>query len=403
MPLGYRFMSHGQRDPFLLIVSVVGFLACSVLPAYGYVNWPWPSFMHDYSHSSLSQYMGTQSNSTLWHLNVKNGASALVIGQNDTIYFGSLGSLVALDSNRTEKFRITVGGIVDPPTIDSDGTIYFENGNTTIFAAAPNGTIKWRFQSNGAVTIPVTDIYNRIYFGNDTSLDSLNDDGNLLWRYKTDGLVSMPSVGPNGDIYVGNTNHNLYSIDSAGNLKWKFNAKGTTTPASISPQGTIYFCDSDNYLYAVNPDGTLKWNYPSTNAGVPPAIGPDGTLFLANGTGIVAINPDGTTKWVFHPTNFTIQSVSVDMKGTVYAGSLEDRLFVLNSTGNIDWYFKSDGSVGQPVIGSDGTVYFNSGDGSIYALGQSVPEFPSGASMVMAIVILFGISITRLKLLHRSR
>lgn len=393
-------MSSRAVHLFLVAVSVAGFLGS--LPVYGYVDIPWPGFMHDYARSSLSQYVGTPTNSTLWYLGARGVTSALVLGDNDTIYFGSHGSLVALGIDGITKFKINVGGTVDPPAIDSDGTIYFENGNTTMFAATPSGAVKWELNSNGTVTIPATDIYNRIYFGNDTALVSLNDDGRLLWNYNTGGLVSMPSVGPDGQIYVGDTDHKFYSIDSQGNLKWKFDTNGTTTAASISPQGTIYFCDSNNTLYALNPEGTLKWSYQSANMGIPPAIGPDGTLFLANGTGIVAINPDGTTKWVFNPAGYTVQSITVDMAGTVYAGTFEDNLFALDSNGSVKWEFKSQGSVGQPVIGPTGTIYFNSGDGSIYALGQAVPEFPLGASLVMTLVIIFGISITRLKLWHRA-
>lgn len=377
---------------FLLIsitVCVIIFSQIFTLPVYGYNTWPWPTFMHDYSHTGLSQFTGPQSNFTLWKFNAKNGTSSLVIGQNDTIYFGSWGSLVALDKDHTEKFRISVGGIVDPPSIGSDGALYFENGGNTIFAANPDGTINWKYQSNATVTIPVIDINDRIYFGSGNFLESINSDGKLLWKYKTYGLVSIPSVGPDGAIYFGDTDHNFYSVDSLGNLKWKFNAKGITTLASISPQGTVYFCDSDNYLYSLNQDGTLKWTYQSTNSGAPPAIGSDSTLFLTDGTGLVALNSDGVKKWDFHPVNYTVQSVSVDKDGTTYAGIYENYLYALDPSGNVKWSYKSHGSVSQLVIGSDGTIYFNSGEGVIYALGQPIPEFPM--PIILVIISFIGI------------
>lgn len=368
----------------------------------GYDKWSWPTFMHDSAHTSLSQYAGAQSNSTLWHYNAKNGTSALVLGPNDTIYFGSLGDLVALNGNNTEKFKITIGGIIDPPTIGTDGTLYLENGGTKLFAVQQDGTMKWKFQSNGTVTIPAIDIYDRIYFGSDNFLESLNPDGKLLFKFKTNGTVSMPSVGPDGIIYVGNTDHSFYAVEPSGTLKWKFDAKGITTPASTSPQGTIYFCDSDNYLYALGPDGTLKWTYQSTNNGAPPAIGPDGTLYLTDGSGVIAINPDGTKKWDFHPSDVTIQSVSVDRNGTIYLGSFENYLYAIDSNGSVRWNYKAYGSVGQPVIGSNGTIYFNSGEGIIYALGQPIPEFPLGSALIMTIVVIFGIVFTWFKKLRYS-
>jgi len=367
-------------------IGLVYFSQIFSLPVYGYSAWPWSTFMHDYSHTDLSNFTGTQSNFTLWKFNAKNGTSALVIGQNNTIYFGSWGSLVALDSDHREKFRIRVGGIVDPPSIGVDGTLYFENGGNTIFAANPDGTIKWKYQSGGTVTIQAIDLNGRIYFGSGNFLESISPDGKLLWKYKTDGLVSIPSVGHDGEIYFGDTDHNFYAIDSLGNLKWKFNARGITTLSSISPQGTVYFCDSDNYLYALNQDGTLKWTYQSTNTGLPPTIGSDGTLFLADGTGLVALNSEGIKKWDFHPANVTLQSVSADRGGIIYAGIYENYLYVLDSSGNVKWKYKSYGSVGQPVIDSDGTIYFNSGEGVIYALGRPIPEFPMP---VLLAIILF--------------
>lgn len=359
-----------------ITICAVFFSQTFFLSAYGYSPFPWPTLMHDYSHTSLSQFTGTQFNSTLWRVNVKNGTSALVLGQSNIIYFGSWGNLVALDRDHTEEFRINVGGIVDPPSIGPDGTLYFENNGNTMFAATPDGTIKWRYQSNGTVTIPVVDSQNRVYFGSGNFLESISPDGKLLWKYKTDGLVSIPSIGPDGAIYFGDTDHNFYAIDSSGNLKWKFNAKGTTTLASISPQGTAYFCDSDNYFYALNQDGTLKWTYQSTNSGLPPTIGPDGTLFFTDGTGLVTLNPDGTKKWDFHPANITLQSVTADRNGIIYVGSYENYLYEMDSHGNVKWSYKTYGSVSQPIIGPDDTIYFNSGKGFIYAIGQSIPEFP---------------------------
>jgi len=370
--------------PVLVTIVVILFSQTFSLSAYGSSALPWPTFMHDYSHTGLSQFAGVQSNSTLWQFNVKNGTSALVIGQNNIIYFGSWGNLVAIDVDHAEKFKINVGGIVDSPSIGSDGTLYFENGGNTIFAASPEGTIKWKYQSNDTVTIPAIDIYDRIYFGSGNFLESVSPVGKLFWKYHTNGLVSIPSVGPDGTIYIGDTDHNFYALDSSGNLKWKFNAKGITTLGSINPQNTVYFCDSDNYLYAVNQDGTLKWTFQSTNIGTPPSIGPDNTLFLVDGTGLVALNSDGTKKWDYHPANVTVQSASVDKDGTAYVGIFENHLYALDSSGDVKWNFRADGGVSQPAIGSDGTIYFNSGKGIIYALGQpAIPEFPMPTLLVI--------------------
>lgn len=360
----------------LMLVSTSFLVPYFLTDAFAMSYSPWPSFFHDYSHTRLSEFTGTHSNITRWSFNANHSTTPLVLGENDTIYFGSMNHLYVLNRDGSLDFKVDMKGLVGPPVLGPDGTIYLDNGSKVFFALYPNGKMKWKFESEGIPTIPVIDTYGRIYFGSGNSLYSVSPNGKLLWKYKTDGFVRPPSIGPDGMIYIGDSDHNLYSVDSGGVLRWKFHSDGMASLPSISPLGTIYFCDSDDHLYAINPDGSLKWKYNSSNIDEPPSIGPDGTIYLNNGTGIIAINPKGAFKWGFQPSNAIMQSVMVDGIGNVYVGSKGSGLYVLNPDGKFVWKMDSFGYVGQPVLDSRGEIYFNDGKGTVYSVGEEqVPEF----------------------------
>ena len=47
---------------------------------------------------------------------------------------------------------MTGGKIWSSPCIGSDGTVYFGSNDYYLYAASPNGTVKWRYKTLGAVT-----------------------------------------------------------------------------------------------------------------------------------------------------------------------------------------------------------------------------------------------------------
>ncbi|MGH7813633.1 MAG: PQQ-binding-like beta-propeller repeat protein [Candidatus Binataceae bacterium] len=114
-----------------------------------------------------------------------------------------------------------------------------------------------------------------------------------------------------------------------------------------------------------------------------PAIGPDGTVYASNsGATIYAFNPgDGSVKWYDVTGEEFLSSPAISADGsTVYFNGPEtdaagctggECLYAVSaSTGHLKWVYNIDDAnqAHDPVIGSDGTIYFGSEDGGIYAI-----------------------------------
>ena len=126
------------------------------------------------------------------------------------------------------------------------------------------GIEKWRFYSSGGVDdTPVIDNNGIIYFCGayehlDYYLIAVYPNGTLKWRFKTDGLMSgsSPAIAEDGTLYVGSWDSKLYALNPNGTEKWKI---GTGAPIASSPaiaeDGTIYVgtMDPGNSIVAVNP------------------------------------------------------------------------------------------------------------------------------------------------------
>jgi outer membrane protein assembly factor BamB len=93
-------------------------------------------------------------------------------------------------------------------------------GLSSVDTSANNGTLKWRYQTGGAVdSSPAIRSDGTIYFGSDDdSIYALTSNGTLKWKYQTgnsgfaNAVFSSPAIGPGGTIYIGSNGHNLYAI-----------------------------------------------------------------------------------------------------------------------------------------------------------------------------------------------
>ena len=307
--------------------------------------------------------------------------TAPAAGPDGTLYTGSSDNhLYALEPDGCLKWSVPVDSLVTP-VVGADGTVYVAHGKLSAFN--PDGTLKWVFEQAANSPPAIAEDGTLYTKGWDNFLYAINPDGSLKWKLPIDNLWGggQPAIGANGTIYVGSADNHLYAVLPNGSLQWRFATAGWLYESSIAigDDGTIYAGSTDRYLYAVNPDGTEKWKFYSAQSKSSQVIGPDGTIYTMAGKWLWAIASDGTAKWGYDIASGSSSSPAIGADGLIYilASDLDPqnnqyigRLHAVSPEGSRQWIFEF-GSVSlgsSPLIDSNGTLYFGSDDGNIYAV-----------------------------------
>jgi outer membrane protein assembly factor BamB len=249
--------------------------------------------------------------------------------------------------------------------------------------------------------------------------------GALVWKFKTGDVVHGSPAVSGGIVYVGSWDTYFYALDAAtGALKWKFKTlednkihlmMGIPGSAAVA-SGTVYFGCRDANFYALDAlTGALKWKVPNDGSWViaSPAVA-EGVVYYTTSDSFrfQALDAESGKVLYWLPTNifsfsspaiagshayfgtFDGQLHDVDLKKRAYAGVFATPGFTANGPRYLgpDGKLKAEGvwsgptvddsivdihtkifSMGSilssPVV-NDGTVYFGSVDGKLYALGN---------------------------------
>jgi outer membrane protein assembly factor BamB len=331
---------------------------------------PWPMFRHDLKHTGLTQYTGPPTSTMAWNYT-------------------------------------TSDGIVSSAAIASDGTIYVGVGwnlskveDPHLYALNPNGSLKWKYMApDGFFSSPSIGTEGTIYISClDDSLYAIEDMatyGKLKWKKNLDSFFNLcsPAVWTDGTIHIGSPSYKYYKINPDGSFKWSYDTGWCiiSSPA-IDEDGIVYIGSKDHYLYAFEADeNKLKWKFPTGKfydghlVDSSPAIGPDGTIYVGTDpygaagqkpiiveTNFWAVTPNGTLKWVFETEDGVESSPAIGPDGTIYFGSYDGYLYAVTDNGDkgiLKWKFKTDGPIdGSPIVDGDGIIYFGSRDSILYAL-----------------------------------
>ncbi len=268
------------------------------------------------------------------------------------------------------------------PTVGPDGTIYQGSWDHFLYAIDPaTKTTRWTYETQGAISYPPSIL---------NCADS--DIGQLV-------ILGGGDAHNNGqDCYV-------YALRAdTGELVWAFNTQtetSTTNPGgspcdqstppfrvgtpAISDDGLIYAPASPT-LFVLDANGNLQWQLGTATEGgfgiISPAIAGDGTIYMANSPGggstpkIYAIDP--STHEVKAGWPFTAGAAgvgiptfpAVDSEGTVYFGTDAGHVFAVDKDGNqiFDYTMGGEASEAAPAL-ANGRLYISSDNGNLYVIG----------------------------------
>jgi eukaryotic-like serine/threonine-protein kinase len=180
--------------------------------------------------------------------------------------------------------------------------------------------------------------------------------GQLKWKFHTAGpVLSSPAVA-GALLYVGSADHNLYAINLAdGTQKWKFKTHGRVSSSPAVSGGLVYFGSYDGTFYAVDAaSGQEKWKFAA----------PGERRFAAKH--LHGAEPAEET--MPDPFDCYLSSPAV-WNGTVYFGSGNGNVYALDAaTGALKWKFQTGDVVHASPAIADGVVFIGSWDSYFYAL-----------------------------------
>jgi outer membrane protein assembly factor BamB len=266
---------------------------------------------------------------------------------NGAVYFGcGDGNLYAVDAKTGEqRWKFKTGDVVHSSPAYADGVLFFGSWDSYFYAVdAVTGKEKWRFHGGEDPLI-----HNQV------------------------GFQSSPAV-VDGVVYTGCRDSNLYALDAGtGKEKWRvFNELSWVITSPAVNQGKVYFATSDSSLYHVVDAATgkpvLRQQGKSYMFSSPAVAGDVVYIGVLNGTFEARDAKTGELLWDFQT------DTAKENKGWVltserklnqpllfYSNWREAPLVATDREFGIGAIFSS------PLV-ANGTVYFGSCDGFLYAI-----------------------------------
>ena len=178
----------------------------------------------------------------------------------------------------------------------------------------------------------------------------------VKWKFPTgDRVVSSP-VWQDNVVYFGGDDGNVYAVDATtGSQIWKHVTGGPVPSTPAVADGIVYVGSYDGKFYALNAKtGGTKWKF---------ATGGE-RRFEAKG--IHGFQPKNQT--IADPFDVFLSSPVV-VQGSVYFGSGDGNLYALDAaSGDLRWKFQTGDVVHSSPAFANGVLYFGGWDSFFYAV-----------------------------------
>jgi hypothetical protein len=327
------------------------------------------------------------------------------------------------------RFQADSALISTPPVVAPDGTIYMMDDNGNLYALTPDGGLLWATKSGFQGSRLARGADGTLYTMADGILRATNPDGTHKWDFPgLNWTISGPNVGPDGNIYgtVQNQNYGFFSVTPEGQLRW-----ANPQISDRRPRGhEIVFSDGQAYInHRISgaagewlmafrmTDGQLRWQREAENE-FQPLIGPNGRIYVDRLMGVwfsrvfetngdLHMSRDGTlgmrgfspdTSKLYTSVNGitafdaqTLQAlwsadVGIPLIGAPTPDPLDrylvvrtpnpgspGNLFILATTGHLEWREDFPAENGGTVIPTGGPVF--SPDGNVFYTGTTIATY----------------------------
>ena len=347
----------------------------------------WPQFMHDPSHTGVTNEVVAPPLEELWTFDTGGGSSPVVT--NGLVYVGSTDdTLYALDATTgVKEWEFKTGGNVELSPAVAGGIVYFGSKDRKLYALdATTGEKLWEYQVDGGIDTSPTVVDDRVYVGsNDNNVYAFNAiSGAKLWEFETlNGVTSSPAVSY-GVVFIGSTDKRLYALNATtGKKRWHYAVNGYVLSSPAVADGKVFVgvWGDLGRVFAFDVDtGARLWRFDTyDHIHSSPAVA-DGVVYIGSlDRAIYAIDAaTGTERWKLYTGDDVYASPAV-VDGVVYIGSYDDKLYAVDAnTGAKLWEYQTDTQLkgeSSPVV-SEGILYLITTDGILHALTSTSQATP---------------------------
>jgi outer membrane protein assembly factor BamB len=401
---------YSLKKIYLIILVIISAIPYSHTQQQQHIPWPsladspWPIGRGDAQATGRSKYIGPRTANVLWRKDMPLGIlHGPVIGYNNELFLGtdavnlSAGEnyFYSIDNNGkdvwtfiTEGYRANEAGA----TIGDDGTIYFGSLGTSatgvggIYAINPDGTLKWRNKRfmQGFLTryYSITRDSKLVIPWSDSIFILSSQTGSLLDSFYVPGVLAKELVfSTDGDTIFYIIPGALIALLLDGEILWSFSLGNNSGIPIVDNINRVYLYGSQSgsrYLFCINPDGSENWKFPfSTSTEYfenysSPTIDGYGNIIFQTSTDdsgyVYSVDYYGNLNWKTTLGHYGIDGAFInhglvcDAEGKIYCGSslgLSTNFWCIDSDGTILWKLDLEGYQydTSPAIGSDGTLY----------------------------------------------
>lgn len=285
---------------------------------------------------------------------------------------------------RTEKMPDPFDTFLSSPTVVR-GVVYFGSGDRHVYAVDANtGALRWKFRTGDVVHATPAVANGTVYIGSwDRRMYALDArTGVPMWTFETGedtdiynqtGIAGSAAIS--GDtVFFGCRDGHLYAVDARrGTLRWSHDThKGWVIASPAVARGVVYFPTSDGQRFKALDAVTGATIHDFANKAVSfssPAI-VDDTAFYGTSDGLLHAVDTTTGKFVAQfQTDGAKENGAryLDAEGRIdsakiYSGFTLDAMIV-----GLERMYTLGSILSSPVV-VDGTVYFGSTDGNVYAV-----------------------------------
>lgn len=265
---------------------------------------------------------------------------------------------------------------------------------------------KWQFTAEGPITgaLALDDDGTLYAAGKDGFVYALDSSGTLQWKFNAGPMLAGPVIGWDGTIFVSNQGESTYAINRNGSLQWAIEGgpyADSSIAVSLALDRERLYKPWRGQIHAIGLNSRESdWSAGNFQTNGSVAILPDGVIVYPGAGRLDAVDSQGRTVWQYPAMDpplsadaiiknggqvpvgdFWLESgIAVGAYGTLYACAVnqpdsvrqvDPRLVALAPDGTFKWVFRTKthyANRATPVIATDDTVYFGSGDGVLYAL-----------------------------------